>query len=310
MSIEPPAPTLETLKGLWTRSLIAWPDGRRDTSTQVRWLQGPGFYADLRQPDVVPDFSGVRRLADVTDTQLSWMATQEAFAGELHFDGDCFEWQREIDLHPRTSHLDRGHLRFERGVLIERGEGDAYIEHWHRTPLDSPAAAARLHDSTDGSTGFLIRVGVAFMYARGRPQSASTTVSLPRAAGAGVWLSPSTSALPALAAEISAPSASEYGVTGLTVAQQIRSATSAEAARRLLDFEISFGRITQDSWRIDRSSLPFRSGQSLAIEATTRSTLRVADSHFEEGTRPRDWRIVALRGPADGAFALISAFSA
>ena len=81
MSTEPSVPTLETLTGLWTRSLIAWPDGRRDTSTQVRWLQGPGFYADLRQPDVAPDFSGVRCLADVTDTQLSWIATQEAFAG-------------------------------------------------------------------------------------------------------------------------------------------------------------------------------------------------------------------------------------
>src|SRR5262245_47539272 len=74
------APALEILPGLWIRSLIAWPDGRRDTTTQVFWLQGPGFFADLRQPTGAPDFSRVHRLADVTDTQLTWMSKQEAFA--------------------------------------------------------------------------------------------------------------------------------------------------------------------------------------------------------------------------------------
>ena len=41
---------VEKLRGLWTRSLIAWPDGKRDVTTQVAWLQGTGLFADLRQP--------------------------------------------------------------------------------------------------------------------------------------------------------------------------------------------------------------------------------------------------------------------
>jgi hypothetical protein len=55
-------PELTALRGLWTRSLIAWPDGRRDTTTSVRWLQGPEIYIDLRQPANRPDFSGVGAL--------------------------------------------------------------------------------------------------------------------------------------------------------------------------------------------------------------------------------------------------------
>ena len=54
-----PEPSLETMPGLWRRSLIAWPDGRRDTTSFVNWLQGPGLYLDLRQPEGRPDFSGM-----------------------------------------------------------------------------------------------------------------------------------------------------------------------------------------------------------------------------------------------------------
>ena len=212
MTLEPAAPTLETLAGLWTRSLIAWPDGRRDTTTQVFWLQGPGFFADLRQPTGAPDFSHTNRLADVTDEQLAWMATQEAFAGELHFDGDCFEWQRDLDLQPKANRADRGRLRFERGGLIEHGEHNAYVEHWHHNPERGPAGAARLLDDATGNSAYLVRVGAAFMYARGSMRS-----------------------LP--------PNA--------TLSNCVRAAPSPEAARRLLDFEVSFGRVSPGGWRID-----------------------------------------------------------
>ena len=268
MTLEPAAPTLETLAGLWTRSLIAWPDGRRDTTTQVLWLQGPGFFADLRQPAGAPDFSNTRRLADVTDEQLAWMATQEAFAGELHFDGTCFEWQRHIDLQPKGDRADRGRLHFERGVLVEHGEQDAYIEHWHRNPENGLTGAARLQDDETGNSAYFIRLGTTFMYARGN------TVPLPSDA---------------------------------TLAGCVRAAQTREAARRLVDFEVSFGRISPAGWRIERSSLPFRRGQLLTARPTTRSTLSISDSDFLEGTRERHWRIVALRGHADSAMALTAA---
>jgi hypothetical protein len=36
MNTPPRIPDITGLRGLWTRSLIAWPDGRRDTTTQVQ----------------------------------------------------------------------------------------------------------------------------------------------------------------------------------------------------------------------------------------------------------------------------------
>lgn len=258
-------PTLETLTGLWTRSLIAWPDGRRDTTTQVFWLQGPGLYADLRQPAPVPGFGRVHRLADVTQDQLDWMATQEGFAGELQFDGEYFEWHRAIDLQPRSDRADRGRLAFEAGLLVEHGESDAYLEHWHRDSIVATATAARLLDENDGCIAYLIRVGSLFMYARGR---------------------------------VAPPPA------GKTLAAAIATADTPTNARKLLDFEVAFGHIDSGGWRIERSSLPFRSGQTLEPCATGRSTLSVIDSDFDEGTCERHWRIVDLRGHAESAFAL------
>jgi len=264
MPADAAVPTIENLTGLWTRSLIAWPDGRRDTTTQVLWLQGPGFYADLRQPEGMPDFSRTRRLADVTDEQLTWLARQEAFAGELHFDGDCFEWKRDIDMQPRAARADRGHLRFERDTLVEEGEQAGYIEHWHRSPHHGAVSAARLHASS-GHSGYLLRLGPTFVYARGN------LAQLP---------------------------------PNETLLSCVRSAPSAEAARRLVDFEVSLGRIGPEGWRIERSSLPFRCGQRLEARATGPSALSVIESDFSAGLRVRPWQIVALRGRARDAAAL------
>jgi hypothetical protein len=257
------SPALEVLPGLWTRSLIAWADGRRDTTTQVFWLQGPGFFADLRQPAGAPDFSRVRRLADIDDTQLEWMSKQDAFAGDLQFDGDVFEWERAINLQPPGDRADRGRLVFENGVLVERGELGDYIEHWHRTREPRSPGAARLLDEKTGCIAYLIRVDSLFMYARGRDLAAAPAGVAERAA---------------------------------TLTDAIRSAPTPEAARRLLDLEVAFGQVENCVWRIQRSSLPFRCGQSLDVLATGSLTLSLMDSHFDLGSRKRHWRIVDLRG--------------
>lgn len=264
------APALEVLPGLWIRSLIAYPDGRRDTTTQVFWLQGPGFFADLRQPIGAPDFSRIRRLADVTDAQLAWMSTQEAFAGDLQFDGDVFEWDRVINLQPRADRGDRGRLVFEDRVLVERGEFDAYVEHWHRAREPRASGAARLVDETDGTTAYLIRVDSLFMYARGRAAASAE--------------------------------AEAHFATGTTLTDAVRAAESKQAARQLLDFEVAFGQIDNGTWRIERSSLPFRAGQSLGVCSTGLFTLSLSDSHFTEGVRKRHWRIVDLRGDLQTVF--------
>jgi len=53
------------------------PDGTRDTTTRVRWLQGLCAYVDLRQPAAMNDFSHVRCLADLTMDDCACLATQQ-----------------------------------------------------------------------------------------------------------------------------------------------------------------------------------------------------------------------------------------
>ena len=258
MQIANKVPTLESLQGLWTRSLIAWPDGTRDTTTQVRWLQGPGLYCDLRQPAEAPSFAGVTCLAEVTPTQLEWMAKQDAFAGELIFDGVCFEWRRGIDLQPCTAHSDRGYLHFEADVLIERGEQIPYIEHWHQHKSGAgPLAAAKLEDKDTHTQGYLVRVDDLFMYAR-----ASDRV-LPE---------------------------------GKTLIDCVHAAPSHAAALRLLDFEVSLGRIGSAGWIIERSTLPFRRNAQFTLQPRGGTDLIVSDSDFHLGSCERRWRIAELRG--------------
>lgn len=249
--------TTEILKGLWTRSLFLWPDGKRDESTQVWWLQGPDFYADLRQPSGAPPFNGVERLSQVNPTQLAWMATQEAFAGALRFNGACFEWERGIDLQPAAAHADRGLLWFEADVLIERGIHVDYIEHWHRRDKPTaPFAAARL-TSDDGRRGYLVRVDSLFMYARGLSH-----------------------ALP----------------PGASLGECVQAASSHEAACQLVDFEVALGRISKDGWVIERSSLPFRDTQRFESRTCGAHALLVSDSDYHLGRRDRIWAIDELRG--------------
>ena len=123
------------VQGLWRRSLIHWPDGRRDVTTSVTWLQGPNDYADLRVPQQRPDFSGITALNDLTREQMLFLASQEGFAGQLSFDGRFFEWHRHIDYQPKSAMADAGRLWFEDGRMIEEGRDVRYIEHCTATRI-------------------------------------------------------------------------------------------------------------------------------------------------------------------------------
>jgi hypothetical protein len=54
------------LKGLWRRSLIVRPDGTRDTTSRVHWLQGAGAFIDLRQPQCLPHLAHLSALNDLS----------------------------------------------------------------------------------------------------------------------------------------------------------------------------------------------------------------------------------------------------
>ncbi len=218
------------VQGLWRRSLIHWPDGRRDVTTSVTWLQGPNDYADLRVPQQRPDFSGIAALNDLTREQMLFLASQEGFAGQLSFDGRFFEWHRHIDYQPKSAMADAGRLWFEDGRMIEEGRDVRYIEHWHRdeNTVRLPCGTLRLSDQTSQAPGFLVRSGSHFMYARDRSKP----------------LHP-----------------------GGTLLEQV-SAASDDAMRAAIDCEISFGRISVFGWTIETSSLPFREGANLRPEMT------------------------------------------
>lgn len=251
--------SVATLRGLWQRSLIAWPDGRRDTTTAVKWLQGPSLYADLRQPADRPDFNGIGCLDEIDHARLSWLARQEGFAGELTFDGTCFEWSRAMDFQPKSPYSDCGFLAFEGDVLVETGRDLPYIEHWHRGPdATSPSSAVRLAETGSGRIGFLVRSGEMFMFARNRAQPL-----------------PEADSLEAL----------------------VEAAPTMTQARDYLDCELSFGIIGADGWIITASSLPYREGMGLApVTGHCGALLLTADVAHDGKTITREWQIETLQG--------------
>ncbi|MDO8288275.1 MAG: hypothetical protein Q7T44_03550 [Parvibaculum sp.] len=258
-------PKIDELTGLWRRSLIAWPDGPRDTETWVNWMQGVRAYLDLRQPAVKPDFQGVSSLRQLSLEHVRWLAEQEGFAGELHFDGTYYEWRREIDFQPQAIYSDQGRLWYEGDMMVEEGRDIAYIEHWHREPLElAPVCALRLMGRADGVRGFLLRVGSLFMYARGR------------------------------VAEMPA---------GLHLRDCVAAAPNLMAAQDLIDCEISQGAITSTGWIVQRSSLPYREAQNLSPDhfvvsgdAQGAGVLVTGDTGADGRRMLRHWNILDVEG--------------
>lgn len=131
--------THASLLGVWRRELIAWPDGRRDTTTSVHWLQAGSVFADLRLPQ------GERDAAIV-----------EGFAGHITLDGDVCTWHRRIDYQPPGAPPDVGRLSFDGDLLIEDGVHLPYIEYWRR--IDDGAAGVLVLELC-AEPGLLVRVG-------------------------------------------------------------------------------------------------------------------------------------------------------
>jgi hypothetical protein len=251
------------LHGLWHRSLLVRADATRDTTTWVAWLQGLTLYADLRVPAGRPSFRGARGRRDLTQVQAAWLASQQGFAGRLDREGEFFVWRRWLDFQPVSDVADAGRLREERGVVVEEGRDDPYIEHWHRQPVaGAPIVGARLRDQHSGGEGVIVRVGPSFMYAR-----AGYSALLP---------------------------------TGTLLADHVAAATSLRDAQELVDCEISFGSIAAGgAWKIERSSLPYREGACLAPALGSAFGSIQTDDVTEEGhAMRRSWDVIEFEGDA------------
>jgi hypothetical protein len=249
---------VSNMQGLWSRSLLLQPDGTSDTTTVVAWLQGPGFFIDLRQPEGRPSFAGVRALDDLSASHVAWLAEQEGFAGRLGEDGAFFVWRRMLDFQPPSPTPDSGRLFMQAQIMIEEGRYSRYVEHWHLAPEPrSPCAALWMRNVATGTEGFLVRVGPLFMYARSGVSSSL--------------------------------------VKGTRLRSHVGAAPSIEAARELVDCEISLGRVVGNTWAIERSSLPYREGARLDPELDGH---RCSTADVDNGGGPmrRGWEILELEG--------------
>ncbi|MEI9901835.1 MAG: hypothetical protein WDN31_18935 [Hyphomicrobium sp.] len=250
---------LADMQGLWNRSLLVRPDKTRDTTTWVAWLQGPTLFVDLRQPAGRPSFYGVRSLGDLSSEQITWLAEQEGFAGRLEQDEEFFVWRRVLDFQPMSRTPDSGRLYFEGEIMVEEGRHSPYIEHWHREPAAaSPCAAMQLCDRR-GTLGFLVRAGETFMYARAGDSKSRPAES--------------------------------------RLSDGLDEAASLEAARQLVDCEISFGQVSGTAWTIVRSSLPYREGARLDPKIDRfENRCGTADVAADGSAMQRHWDIMELEG--------------
>ncbi|UAW98527.1 hypothetical protein KEM63_00610 [Halopseudomonas nanhaiensis] len=169
------------------------------------------------------------RIPEPRPRSLEQRCLQAGFAGVTRVEGDLCRWHRVIDFHP-ASPPDVGRMTFVGpDELHERALDGSYLEVWKRLPGSQGESQAQW--LTDADTGVrsacLLRAGTFFLFVASRPEPLREDASL---------------------------------VRQLTTA-------SAEQAERMLDMELSFGRIdsTGHAWRIELSTLPCRLGKALLL---------------------------------------------
>jgi hypothetical protein len=141
-------PQMADCTGLWRRTTLIDSDGSRDTTADVRWLQGITAFVDLRRSG--PPMSSV----------------QDGFAGWLSQREDIFEWSRFANVQPVGPHPDAGRMSWDGDTMVEVGVHADYVERWIRDsgPV-SPCWALTLC-AADGAEALLLRVGRLFGWAQ------------------------------------------------------------------------------------------------------------------------------------------------
>jgi hypothetical protein len=261
----PPQPGFGWLAGTWRRTLLVDETGAEDVSTEVTWLQGARHYLDLRRPPDRPPFDAVHRLRDLSRDQVRWLATQEAFAGELTDGGDHVEWARCIDLHPPARHPDAGTLTEEHGLLVERGWYANYVEHWLRVPAATePTWSLSLVEIGTGVRASVLRVGASFGWARGRRRQLPDRRSL---------------------------------------RELVDGAGSLAEAQDAVDVEVSLGVVRDGGWTVTASTLPYRERTALNLslpgDPVAGDTVTTWEPTAAGQTAPREWTVTDLEGDVE-----------
>lgn len=214
-------PVPQAWHGLWRRLTLEEPDGSVDLQTTVLWMQASRFYCDIRVPPERPDFSAVKSFADLNETHIRFLASQEAFAGTLRWRGEDNgkgegHWVRSVDFSPPAGPDDEGRLIPDRRMMVEYGIHRDYIEYWwQEAPAASPLRGGLRADGT-----IIVQAANQFMMATDRRSSTPAPGTL------------EDRALDAIGDEV--------------------------CLRGLLDCEVAFGEITDNRWTVSLSTLPWR----------------------------------------------------
>jgi isopenicillin N synthase-like dioxygenase len=229
---------IDDFRGVWQRLVIASPGECCDTHTHVEWMQSGEFFVDLREPATArPE---VKCLAEVDRSIALAMASYEGFAGIFSIEGELGLWSRQIDFQPPLSRGDRGYLSCHNDLVIETGADADYVEHWQRPPFGGSEEAWALTGqiSDDGRAVTLVRIGHRFGWARARAE-----------------------ALP----------------MDKTLAELVMMAKSDEEIRQLIDCEISTGVVLKDRWIIQRSTHPWRIGDTVFTGTLDAKSISIND---------------------------------
>src|SRR4051812_18014208 len=163
--------------------------------------------------------------ADLSDDQLAGLARQNGFAGVATIDGATVTWHHEISFQPADG-ADIGRIEpAGDGQMLEHALDDSYVERWSSLGGGDGPFFAA-RAVRDGRVDQLLAVaGAHFVYARAR--------ATPLPAGGSI-------------SELIA-----------------RDRPEREQLIGYLDCEISYGSVA--GWQIERSTLPWRRGQRLAL---------------------------------------------
>lgn len=268
--MEPRERVPDACLGVWRRTLLTTAGNALvDTSTEVRWLQTPSAFGDVRIPQ--PD-AGPQPLAGRDAAGLAALAPQWAFAGHTVVTDDNCQWHREarrrtpfakgqegstnaphsaqLDYQPPGGPPDVGRMRWVHSEKVYEDDVDGveYHEVWERLPESKGDAwALRLSSSSAAAeepqhrprAGFLLVAGDCFMFVADRVGAPLAAVAADGAFSETCRLGAALDALPTL-----------------------------QAKREALSFEASYGRVAPGgdgapAWRIELSTLPGRAGAAL-----------------------------------------------
>ena len=217
----------------WERLSVLGDDGKPDRSVNVRNIQTPTLFGDVRIPKSRPAFPEAKSLNDLTDAQLEMLYLQEGFSGFTTVEGSIVTWHHQIDYQPPDGSIDIGRMEFAAGSNVyEHGVQAVYTEHWWNLSTgDGKCFGVRVFQRRPGGTARIHQIlsvtGDHFIYARNR------SVDLPMAN---------------------------------SLADLIKSThATREQILEYLDLEVSHGYVLGGSkpWEIQFSTLPFKQGQAL-----------------------------------------------